>query len=197
MKCSKCGRDVSKEDVFLYEGQVFCGECIHEQEDIATIGKEAQEQCLRALEPLEDTISLVVTGHLIVEYWLDWLIRHNIPQPRKLFDSGRLTFAQKLCLAESLGLVTGKLSEAIYRLNTIRNRISHNLEYKISSKDLEIFKPYLPDLSNEPELAIDGSSSPKEDLIFIGSPKLELMFFCVQFAGYAAGFVTGRKGSLK
>jgi len=197
MKCSRCGRKISKDDSFDYEGQTFCEECFHKHEDITAIHKDASEQCRRTLEPLEDTISLVVTGHLFVEYWLDWLIRHNIPQPKKLFDSGRLTFSQKLCLAESLGLVTGRLTEAIYQLNTIRNKISHNLEYQISSKDLEIFEPYLPNLSNMQESAINGLGSPKDELIFLGSPKLELMFFCMHFAGYAAGFVIGRRGSLK
>jgi hypothetical protein len=197
MKCSRCDREVSEEDAFLYEGQTFCEECIHKHEDITTLREEAQEQCRRTLEPLEDTISLVVTGHLFVEYWLDWLIQHSIPQPKKLFVSGRLTFAQKLCLAESLGLVTGRLTEGIYQLNSIRNKISHNLEYQISPKDLEIFQPYLPNLSNEQELAIEELCSPEEELIFIGSPKLELMFFCSYFAGYAAGSVIGGRGSLK
>ncbi len=197
MKCSRCARQISKDDNFVYEGQTFCKECFHEHEDIAAISEQAQEQCRRTLYPLEDTISLVVTGHLFVEYWLDWLIRHNISNPKKLFDSGRLTFSQKLCLAESLGLVTGRLTEAIWQLNSIRNKISHNLEYQITSKDLEIFQSYLPDLSNEQEPAINGLGLPKDELIFLGSPKLELLFFCMHFAGYTAGFVTGYRGSLK
>jgi len=87
--------------------------------------------------------------------------------------------------------------KAIYQLNSIRNKISHNLEYQISPKDLSVFQPYLPDLSKEQEPAVNNPDSPKDDLIFIDSPKLELMFFCIHFAGYAAGFVIGCRGSLK
>jgi len=197
MKCSRCGRKISKDDSFDYEFQTLCKECFYNDGKITAMRDEAIEQTSRKLLPLSDTISVVVTGHLLIEYWLDWLIRHNIPQPKKLFDSGRLTFSQKLCLAESLGLLRDEYIEAIRVLNNIRNHFSHNLEYKISSKELEIFQPYLPNLSNMQESAINELGSPKDELIFLRSPKLELILFCMHFAGYAAGLVIGRRGSLK
>jgi len=119
MKCSRCGRKISKDDSFDYEYQTLCQECFYNDEKITAVRDEAIEQTLRKLLPLGDTISLVVTGHLIIEYWLDWLIKLKIQHPKRLFDSARLTFSQKVCLAESLGLLRDEYVKAIRILNNI------------------------------------------------------------------------------
>ena len=143
--------------------------------------------CFQTLVPLKDTLSLIVTSHLFVEFWLDWLIRASIPKPEKLLDNGRLTFAQKLALAESLGLLDAKVAEAIQLLNNIRNKVSHNLVYKGAQKDLQLLAKLISNLSNEEQLISKKLKSPKK----------ELVFFCTYFAGYAVGFVRGRTDALE
>jgi len=191
MKCSRCGRKISKDDSFDYEYQTLCQECFYNDEKITAVRDEAIEQTLRKLLPLGDTISLVVTGHLIIEYWLDWLIKLKIQHPKRLFDSARLTFSQKVCLAESLGLLRDEYVKAIRILNNIRNHFSHDLEYQISPGDLNTLQTLAPSLSNEEQSAMN----------MLGSPKKELISFCISFAGYANGcafgYVAGLRGSKK
>jgi len=150
--------------------------------EASSLLEEATTLCFETLLSHKDELSLIVTGHLYVEYWLEWLIRHSIPRPERLLDSINLTFVQKLAVAESLGLVRNKLAKATRRLNNIRNQIAHRLKYQIPQKDLQLLASFTPTLSNEYQLLLQS----------MGSPKSELMMFCSYFAGYAAGFVFGR-----
>jgi len=186
MKCNRCGREMSKDDSFKYERQTLCQECFFNDEKIIAMRDEAIEQTLRKLLPLNDTISLVVTGHLLVEYWLDWLIKLKTPRPKRLFDSAHLAFSQKLCLAESLGLLGDKYIEGIRILNNIRNHLSHDLEYQISKKDLNALQTPVSSLSNEDQSTVN----------MLGSPKEELISFCISFAGYARGYALGYAASV-
>lgn len=187
MKCSRCGRRISKNDSFDYEFQTLCQECFLNDEKITAMRDEAIEQTLQKLLPLSDTISLVVTGHLLIEYWIDFFIKSKIPHPERLFNSARLTFSQKLCLAESLGLLRYEHIKAIQVLNNIRNHFSHNLEYQISPKDLNILQTFMPSSSNEEQ------STPN----MLSSPRKELISFCIQFAGYVNGYVLGYVAGLR
>jgi hypothetical protein len=153
--------------------------------EIESLREEAMSLCLKTLLPQEDQLSLIVTGHLYVEYWLEWLIRKSIPRPEKLLDSVNLTFVEKLAVAESLGLLRNSLVKAIRRLNNIRNQIAHKLEYQIPQEDLQLLASFTPDWANKYQV----------DVSHMGSPKVELVLFCAYFAGYAVGIVEGRKNT--
>ena len=187
MKCDRCGREMTKGEFFQYEHQTLCKECIVNHEKIATVRDAAIRQTLQKLLPLNDTISLVVTGHLLVEYWLDWLIKTKTPRPKRLFDSARLTFSQKLYLAESLGILSDELFEATRVLNNIRNNFSHDLDYQISKKDLNALRKFASSLSDDEQSTVNVLSSPKEELIS----------FCISFAGYAKGYEIGYAASIE
>jgi hypothetical protein len=187
IKCDRCGREISKDDSYKYEGQTLCKECFANDEKITAMRDEATGQTLQKLLPLNDTISLVVTGHLLVEYWLDQLIKLRTPYPKKLFKSARLQFSQKLYLAESLGLLIDEYSKGIRILNNIRNHLSHDLEYQISKEELSALQASVSFLSSEDQSTVDKLDSPKEELIF----------FCISFAGYARGYALGYARSIK
>jgi len=153
--------------------------------EAAALQKKAINQCLQTLLPQTDALSLIVTGHLYVEHWLEWLLRASISRPEKLLGSINLTFAEKLAVAESLGLLRNNLAEATGRLNKIRNHIVHNLEYQIPQKDLQLLASFAPDLTKKKQLLLNK----------IGSPKIELVKFCPYFAGYVVGYVFGRRNA--
>ena len=150
-------------------------------ERVESLRKEATSLYFEKLFRQKDELSLVVTGHLYVEYWLEWLIRCSILKPERLLDSMNLTFAQKLAVAESLGLLEKELARAARTLNNIRNHIAHRLEYQIPKKDLQLLASFTPNLPKEYQTLVR----------YIGSPKAELTLFCTYFAGYAAGVTFG------
>jgi len=82
-----------------------------------------------------------------------------------------------------MGLLQGKLSEALRTLNNIRNRVAHNLGYEVTQDDLQLLARFEPTLTRKEQWLVNK----------LGSPKKELIFFCVYFAGYAPGFVAGRR----
>jgi hypothetical protein len=146
---------------------------------------EAIDLVMRTLMAQNDVLSLVVTGHLYIEYWREWLIRVSVPRPQKLLESARLTFSQKLAIAESIVPISGDMAEAIRIVNKMRNNIAHDLEYQPSQEDVQKLARFRPSLNSEEEFRLS----------ILGSPKTELIFFCVYFAGYAAGVVSRyRKG---
>ena len=153
--------------------------------EAAALQQKAINQCLQTLLPQTDALSLIVTGHLYVEYWLEWLLRASIPRPEKILGSANLTFAEKLAIAESLGLLKNNLAKATGRLNKIRNHIVHDLEYQIPQEDLQLLAGFAPSLPKKEQLL----------LIKAGSPKVELVKFCPYFAGYVVGYVLGRSNA--
>lgn len=153
--------------------------------EVTSLQKEAIDQCSRTLLGQRDLLSMIVTSHLYVEYWLEWLLRHSIPRPEKLLGSVNLTFAEKLAVAESLGLLRNNLAEATRRLNKIRNHIAHNLEYQIPQEDIQLLASFTPTLANKHQLVLS----------VMESPKAELAMFCIYFAGYVTGVVFGRRNA--
>ena len=109
--------------------------------ELMDLEKEVIEKYLKALIEKKDDVSLILTAHLYVEHWIELFVRHSLPKPEKILDSANLRFSEKLALAESLGFDRNDecgLAKAIKKLNVIRNKIVHNLEYKISKEDLKL-----------------------------------------------------------
>ncbi len=93
--------------------------------------KKSQEyfQKLKEHLPLaKDPTAVILRGHLLVEELLDELIAAHLKYPTAIADA-RLTFFQKLCIAQG---IIGRSNKdftwiPIKALNKLRNSISHNL----------------------------------------------------------------------
>lgn len=85
-----------------------------------------------------ETIGRILRAHLFVEHFLtEYLVARN-PELGSPEDA-RLTFAQKLSL---IGDATGGVAyliPGIRRLNTIRNRLAHNLSADVTADDVNVF----------------------------------------------------------
>lgn len=95
-----------------------------------------------------DQIGILLCSHLIIEYYLDEYIKWR---SNKEFNwvAAKLTFNQKISL-----LSTIKMPEkfncipAIKHLNTLRNKISHQVDSKLSKDDLLPIIHYLEKANN-------------------------------------------------
>ncbi len=87
---------------------------------------ELFQRVRRHLPPIGSFDLLILKGHLLIEEQLDALIAAFSRDARPL-KTARLTFFQKLCVAEAL---CGSLpvSKFIRQLNTLRNDLAHNLD---------------------------------------------------------------------
>ena len=127
------------------------------------------------LEGLDyETVGLFLTCHLIIEHYIDEYLK--ISYPDLDWDTARNSFAQKLSLLSRF-----KISDqydcipAIRHLNSIRNKLSHDIDFKITADNLLPLTQYLS----------KACGDKKEPMIPNESKGLLLMFTsltCVIFA---------------
>ncbi len=79
----------------------------------------------------------ILRAHLFVEHYITECLKSINPNLNGL-DNARLTFSQKLALLENYSDEIKDLAVGIKRLNTIRNRLGHNLNSIVTDQDLQI-----------------------------------------------------------
>jgi hypothetical protein len=83
----------------------------------------------------------ILKSHLVLEHYLD---RHlTEAMGLQHVDDARLSFYQKATLLPTERSVAGFIKPGILRVNTIRNRVAHNLDASIGPDDLEPMEPLL------------------------------------------------------
>jgi hypothetical protein len=114
--------------------------------------EEYQKQIdnFRNKDGLFEQISTLLTTHLYVEHFINYIIENHFKLKKKIFDDNRsYSFSIKLDFVYEKGFIPEWLYFNIRKLNTIRNMFSHNLHFDILKMDLT-FK--LPDDENEVEI---------------------------------------------
>src|ERR1700720_3595355 len=76
----------------------------------------------------KDVALVVLKGHLLLEESVTRLLASLLRQPEAI-EGANLRFHQKLCLIEALFPVDPYMMEAAEKLNTMRNRLAHHLDY--------------------------------------------------------------------
>ncbi|MDD5058641.1 MAG: hypothetical protein PHQ60_12295 [Sideroxydans sp.] len=89
---------------------------------------EAVERYFEHLPPADDLTLLILKGHLLIEELLRQLVDQALIKPMALKDA-RLETHQCICLAEAMfyDRVPSWLWDALKKLNSIRNKLAHNL----------------------------------------------------------------------
>ncbi len=81
----------------------------------------------------------VLRSHLIVEYYMTAYLQMANPNLGPL-DDARIGFAQKVDLLGNHDAQITTLIPGIQRLNTVRNRLAHNLSVSVTQDDVNSFK---------------------------------------------------------
>jgi len=101
-------------------------------EEMRVMAEESLTRFKKHLPRSKDLTLVVLKGHLLLEAELNELIDVQLKDPNALKDA-RLNFYQKLCLVRAvspLGTLEGEIWEAARLLNTLRNKLAHNLDPK-------------------------------------------------------------------
>lgn len=124
------------------------------------------------LENLDyELLGYFLSCHLVIEHYLEEYLK--TVYPKLDWDASRQTFAQKVSL-----LATDNYPEkyncipAIKHLNSLRNKLSHNIDFKITREDLLPLSQYLKKCNG----ADEQPTEPKEILDLFTS------MVCVWFA---------------
>ncbi len=107
-------------------------EAPHIERELAEFNAE-----FRALRSRDDNfVGRFLTCHLIVEHFLDDYLAAGFPAMPGL-PNVRLTFAQKLDLAAHPQSALFQFTDAVKCLNSVRNKLVHNIHYNPTDADLE------------------------------------------------------------
>jgi hypothetical protein len=85
------------------------------------------------IKSTNDALIIVLKSHLFVENTIDNIITALVPRPQRILNE---RFYDKIEILESFNFES-HIIEKLKALNTIRNKFTHNLDYKITQKDLE------------------------------------------------------------
>ena len=80
----------------------------------------------------------ILRAHLFVEHYLTEYLQRINPMLGSIKDA-RLSFAQKMELAERPNSAESYLFPGIRRLNTVRNRLAHTLQAEVTEEDRDVF----------------------------------------------------------
>lgn len=108
---------------------------------------------LNRLSKIKDPLAQVVTIHLFTEFWLDKILESRCEKPNAL--PNQINYKQKLDIVHSLVVLPEGLYDNLWKLNKLRNKCAHNLNFDFSNADynydlstvLDIDKNFGRDLS--------------------------------------------------
>ncbi len=114
----------------------------------------------------KDSIEMILLkGHLILEQALNEWLRMYIPTEKKLSNLN-LTFAKKIDLAVALtkrhDLSSSKIVGRLKRINSIRNKLAHKLEFNLHYDELNA---WAIDVVDTPFITMDREQDFKLNLI--------------------------------
>jgi hypothetical protein len=100
------------------------------------ITKDITFHYISTLRRDSDELTLIVKGHLLIEFVLNEIIRRNLKQANVILDDHRsYTFGIKARVLFSTGLLPEHIFSNIRRINQIRNYLAHNLRTEAIKMD--------------------------------------------------------------
>ncbi len=106
-------------------------------------GVEGKHLKLHKLEEIDfEFLGYLLSCHLVIEHYLDEFL---MTLGTKLqWESAKLTFAQKLALFPTAVFPHGvETVAAIKHLNSLRNKVAHNIKARATDLDFQPFKVFL------------------------------------------------------
>lgn len=80
---------------------------------------------------------IVLKGHLVSERYIERFIKLFLLKGERILDKGRLSYIQKLELLDSIGIIPDDLIICFRKLNGLRNKLAHELDYEITIEDID------------------------------------------------------------
>lgn len=83
----------------------------------------------------EDELQVVLRGHLYLEHEIEKILRFVLVEPDYILTN-RFMFMNKVNLGVALGLIPKEIAKVYEKLNRLRNKFAHTLEFKITDKNV-------------------------------------------------------------
>lgn len=112
----------------------------------------------------EDELQVVLRTHLYIERELTEILKISLAEPDYILNT-RFMFANKLNLAVALGVFPIGVKKAYDKLNKMRNKFAHELEFYCSEDDLRKLEEAMVDDLGE-LYRVMGRLEPTETLLY-------------------------------
>ena len=99
---------------------------------------ESHEEIARRWDQDASLMGRILRAHLFVEHYLARYLSVRNPNLGPI-DDARLTFAQKVALADRSDATVSHLMTGVARLNKVRNRLAHTLNAEVTTEDRDVF----------------------------------------------------------
>lgn len=93
-----------------------------------------------------NTISYVISTHLLIEHLLIKGISAKLTYPDALFEPRTPNFSVLISLAEALGVLEKDFIIVLRRLNTLRNKYAHKLSFNPNSEEVVLLQKELREM---------------------------------------------------
>ncbi len=108
------------------------------------------------IEHADPVTAVTLRFHLLTEHYLERIISAKLPRGDRILKN-RLNYAAKLTLVHALDELPDRIIAALRALNTLRNRMSHQRDFVVTTTDIEtigaiIGQPFM-DLKREHDLS--------------------------------------------
>lgn len=113
----------------------------------------------------KDETSVVLKSHLYLEQIIDKMIIKFAINPELILDD---TFRKKVDFLYSIAIITKDFREKLLFINNIRNKFSHDYDYKIFGKDLRKLEGLFGESSSTPDYLLSFPRA-RESILFVTS----------------------------
>jgi len=121
----------------LLQPKLKCDVLTKDKSNMSTFKEEYTsiwKHCDYELEPE----LIILRAHLMSERYIERFIKLFLLKGQAIIKNGRLTYAQKLFLMDSFGIVPQDLINCHKNLNRLRNKMAHELGYNIKFEDIDL-----------------------------------------------------------
>jgi hypothetical protein len=112
--------------------------------DIYWPTKIVVEELHTDLDPDQDELTLIIKAHLYIERILVQIIEDELKIPDEL-RANDLRFPTKVGLATAMGLIPQEMRAALFHMNFMRNKIAHDLRYRIDQAETSRLFEFFPE----------------------------------------------------
>ncbi|MFL9998184.1 hypothetical protein PQR34_30350 [Paraburkholderia sediminicola] len=124
-----------------------------------------------------ELMGYLLSCHLIIEHYMETFLK--VHHSELEWDDARLTFGQRVALLSTWGIEEPfNPVPAIKHLNSLRNRLGHRVDYRLTGEDMLPFIHYLQRIA-------DYSGRPPERRLEEEPPKSILQSFILVAAAFA------------
>jgi len=99
---------------------------------------EEYEAICKHCDTESDIEWIVLKAHLVSESYMERFFNTFFKNGKKLLDNGNLSYRQKLVLSKAIGYFPDDMLDCLDKLNLLRNKLAHDLEYQISIEDVDL-----------------------------------------------------------